>query len=81
MAKIGVPKKLDFCEMNPETKFRILLLLIYKFPLFYSLSVAIEGRPWNPPSCAVPAHSPEWEEALPKMAAAYLCLPVSSVMT
>jgi hypothetical protein len=57
-----------------------IIILIFKSH-FYSIFVAVQARPWTPPSCDEPDSSPEWEEALPKMAAAHLGLPVSSVMT
>ena len=69
--------------MNPETKFKSnkpIIILIFK-SYFYSIFVAVQAKPWTPPSCDELDSSPEWEEALPKMAAAHLGLPVSSVMT
>ena len=46
--------------------------------------MAVEARPlkkWDPPSCAKPPSAPEWEEAIPAMAAAFLAIPIYEVIT
>ena len=43
-----------------------------------------EARPlqkWQAPSCVKPPSAPEWEEAIPAMAAAYLNIPIYEVIT
>ena len=45
---------------------------------------ALEARPlqqWVAPSCQKPPTAPEWEEAIIRLAAAYLAIPIYEVIT